>query len=99
MRRIRNPRYAPEFLERRLSPSGLPSNPPAEVGYVESDGGSLSAIPNSDGPSAAGDPGDPPPIDPVPPPADPSGPANSGDPGDPPPIDPVPPPADPSGPA
>jgi hypothetical protein len=37
MRRIRNPRYAPEFLERKLSPSGFPVEPPpAEVSPVDS---------------------------------------------------------------
>jgi hypothetical protein len=88
MRRIRNPRYAPEFLERKLSPSGIPGNPPpAEVGAM------APAPPQM---QAMAEPGDPPPVDPIPPP-DPSGPA-AGEPGDPPPVDPIPPP-DPSGPA
>src|SRR4051812_33428063 len=34
MRRFRNPRYAPESLERKLSPSGF-APPPADVSVVE----------------------------------------------------------------
>jgi hypothetical protein len=67
MRRIRNPRYAPEFLELKLSPSGMLINPPpAELGAV------YPAPPPMQNTS---EPGDPPPVDPTPPPADPSGPA------------------------
>jgi hypothetical protein len=33
MKRIRNPRFAPEFLERKLSPSGFISNPGASAFY------------------------------------------------------------------
>lgn len=92
MRRIRNPRYAPEFLERRLSPSGLlGTQPPAEVQTFESDGGSLSATPNVDGPTSYSESDDQLPIDPVPPP-DPAAPTDPAEAGDPEPIDPVPPP-------
>jgi len=36
MRQTRNPRYAPEFLERKLSPSSLISTPVAAQVYVAS---------------------------------------------------------------
>jgi hypothetical protein len=34
MRKIRNPRYAPEFLERKLSPTGLSFAPTVQVGAL-----------------------------------------------------------------
>jgi hypothetical protein len=37
MRRFRNPRFAPESLERKLSPSGVAPVPVAAVVYVPSD--------------------------------------------------------------
>lgn len=40
MGRFRNPRYAPEWLERRLSPSGLDAGlapPPAEYAPADTD--------------------------------------------------------------
>ena len=68
MRKIRNPRYAPEFLERKLSPSALVFSPPAQVQVVKAP---------SDGPTyPPQDPTDPvDPTDPTTPPSDPGGPS------------------------
>lgn len=68
-RPIRNPRYAPEFLERKLSPSGLDAGAiPVDVAYTDP------TATTSDTTTDPTDPGDPIPTDPTPPP-DPSGPA------------------------
>ncbi|HEY2157500.1 MAG TPA: hypothetical protein VGH33_17870 [Isosphaeraceae bacterium] len=67
MRKIRNPRYAPESLERKLSPSMAVPAPPVQVG---------SLAPTDDPtypPDDPTDPGDP--SDPTTPPTNPGGPA------------------------
>src|SRR4051812_15941408 len=101
MRRFRNPRYAPESLERKLSPSGF-APPPADVSWEQAPAGSSGSSATCDYSQAPSDP----PVDsgptssgspaPEPPPADPSPMVSS--PGDPPPSDPDYP-NDPEGPA
>jgi hypothetical protein len=68
MRKIRNPRYAPEFLERKLSPSSMVYAPAAQVEILAS---------ADDGPTyPPDDPTDPvDPTDPTTPPSDPGGPS------------------------
>ena len=65
MRKIRNPRYCPESLEKRLSPSGVAAAPPAEVGGVAA---------GVDDPFPPYDPTQPCPPPPPPPPIPPGGP-------------------------
>jgi hypothetical protein len=69
MRKIRNPRYAPEFLERKLSPTGLSYAAAVEVATLAA---------NDDPPSyPPDDPIDPTdPSDPAPPPSNPGGPTD-----------------------
>jgi hypothetical protein len=85
-RPIRNPQYAPEFLERKLSPSGLDLTLAADVSSPDPapsidttaslnlDLSSFDAMLSFDITTEPTDPGDPVPTDPTPPP-DPSGPA------------------------
>jgi hypothetical protein len=62
MKRIRNPRYAPEFLERKLSPSAFLGDSGTPAGYVMVDPGSdTPPDPTPGNPS----PTDPDPTDPV----------------------------------
>jgi hypothetical protein len=77
MKRIRNPRYAPEFLERKLSPSTLATDAVAPADYSTTD-----AVLD---PATAPDPSSPYPSDPYP--ADPGTPDDGN--GDPP-TDPIP---------
>ena len=71
MRKIRNPRYAPEFLERKLSPSAVMGGMASVAVYQFASSGSE--------PSPGG-PNDPMPVpgtgtpDPTPPPSNPTGP-------------------------
>lgn len=51
MRRFRNPRYAPESLERRLSPSGLASPLAAEFATLDTPGHPVPGDPEPDYPS------------------------------------------------
>jgi hypothetical protein len=68
MRKIRNPRYAPEFLERKLSPSSsLAATVPA---IVMSYDGPPSPSPDPTDPTSPTDP-----TDPTPPPGSPGGPS------------------------
>lgn len=68
MRKFRNPRYAPESLERKLSPSGLVGNLAAVVYFAPADDGSGTQAPPTPPPPGNG----PPP--PTPPPAPQTGP-------------------------
>jgi hypothetical protein len=74
MRQIRNPRYAPEFLERKLSPSSLVATPVSAEVHV------LSTVASTDNPPTFPpyDPTFPPSpsgLPPVPPPTQPGGPS------------------------
>ena len=66
MRKIRNPRYAPEFLERKLSPSGGYATVPAIVMNYD---GPANPVPDPTDPTTPTDP-----TDPTPPPGNPGGP-------------------------
>ncbi|MDX2036328.1 MAG: hypothetical protein SFX72_06730 [Isosphaeraceae bacterium] len=67
MRKIRNPRYAPESLERKLFPSSFGLVAAVQVGATVGD--SFTVDMTQDGISGMDDPDDPPPYDPpIPPP-------------------------------
>ena len=70
MGRFRNPRYAPEFLEKRLSPSGLGlSSTSVLVGSYSTTSSTANTYSDDTNPPPNPDPG------PTPPPTGPSGPA------------------------